>query len=63
MRRTSMWNILRIRGNLIDWGLLALWIVRLRKGDLTGALGSPQENDVLFIQSLAESFAGWKPDQ
>ena len=31
MARTPLWDQLRVRGNLVDWGLLALWIARLRR--------------------------------
>jgi hypothetical protein len=55
MRRTPMWRMLRVRGSLIDWSLLLLWIARLRRNGSAQPAG-PWLEDVTFIRDLAERF-------
>lgn len=52
MRRTPMWKMLRVRGNLIDWSLLLLWIARLRRNGMAPPPGL-QLGDIDFVHDLA----------
>lgn len=56
MRRTPMWNNLRVRGNLIDWSLLLFWISRLRHKNRARATG-PRINELVFVRDLARKLA------
>jgi hypothetical protein len=53
MRRTPMWNTLRVRGNLIDWSLLLLWIARFRRKGTARPAG-PRIDDIVFVRDLAK---------
>lgn len=59
MRQTPMWGTLRVRGNLIDWSLLLLWMARLRRKGTARPAG-PRLEDIVFVRDLARKLINFK---
>lgn len=57
LARAPTWRALRIRGNLIDWGLVVLWIARMRRSPIILEI-QPRTKAGAFARDLAERLVG-----